>query len=82
MTLLRDVQEIFGSYGEVTSVDLAVDKRVNLPKVTEGQCASPFGITVSDDDCRSVSDCHNVIVSCFVLFRRRPECSMIVHFIA
>lgn len=26
-------QEIFGSYGKVTSVDLAVDKRVNLPKV-------------------------------------------------
>ncbi|CAN0149298.1 unnamed protein product, partial [Ascophyllum nodosum] len=24
--------EIFGSYGKVTSVDLAVDKRVNLPK--------------------------------------------------
>lgn len=29
-------QEIFGSYGKVTSVDLAVDKRVNLPKVNLG----------------------------------------------
>lgn len=28
-----ETQEIFGSYGKVTSVDLAVDKRVNLPKV-------------------------------------------------
>lgn len=27
------MQEIFGSYGKVSSVDLAVDKRVNLPKV-------------------------------------------------
>lgn len=26
-------QEIFASYGKVTTVDLAVDKRVNLPKV-------------------------------------------------
>jgi len=31
--LPRYPQEIFGSYGKVTSVDLAVDKRVNLPKV-------------------------------------------------
>ena len=31
--LVPRTQEIFGSYGKVTSVDLAVDKRVNLPKV-------------------------------------------------
>lgn len=42
---LCDAQEIFGSYGEVTSVDLAVDKRVNLPKVKDNPTRSPFRVT-------------------------------------
>lgn len=45
---LRDAQEIFGSYGEVTSVDLAVDKRVNLPKVKDNATCSPSEMPAID----------------------------------